>query len=87
MSTTFKPVSNIFDQDFRKQSTQRASELELHNEELDCDSDGMPRSEQIFDFSQMTLEEKILSGYYTAKPFMNEAYPGPMLNRPNLPPG
>jgi hypothetical protein len=59
----------------------------MNPDELDYDSDGVPKSEEFFDFSQMTLEEKILSGYFTAKPFMNEAYPGPMLNRPNLPPG
>ena len=31
----------------------------------------------------MTLEEKILCGYFTAKPFMNEKYAGSILNRPN----
>jgi hypothetical protein len=35
----------------------------------------------------MTLEEKILCGYFTAKPFMNEKYAGSILNRPNPPKG
>jgi hypothetical protein len=56
-------------------------------DENDYDSDGLLKTETITDFSQMTLEEKILSGYYSAKPYMNDPYPGPMMNRPNLPKG
>ena len=56
-------------------------------DEYDYDSDGFLKSEEITDLSQMTLEEKILSGYFSAKPFMGDPYPGPMMNRPNLPQG
>lgn len=52
MSTTFNPSGKIFDEyAYRKDSTQRASELELHNDELENDSDCVPLSEKIFDFS------------------------------------
>ncbi len=56
-------------------------------EDPDYDSDGFRRSEDTFDVNDMTLEEKILSGYFTAKPYMNEKYVGSILNRPNLPRG
>jgi len=36
---------------------------------------------------EMTLEEKILTGFYTAKPTHNEKYSTALLNRPNPPTG
>ena len=35
--------------------------------------------------NEMTLEEKILCGYFEARPPNKETYPTPMLNRPNPP--
>ena len=34
------------------------------------------------DFDNLTLEEKILCGYYTAKPSLREAYPIAQMNMP-----
>ena len=48
---------------------------------LDSDGFEMARMEAD-DFENLTLEEKILCGYYTAKPSMREAYPIAQLNMP-----
>ena len=48
------------------------------------DSDGFEFTQmEADDFESLTLEEKILCGYYTAKPFMGEAYPITQMNIPN----
>lgn len=36
------------------------------------------------DFESLTLEQKILCGYYTAKPYNKGAYPIDQLNMPKL---
>lgn len=41
---------------------------------LDSDGFEMARMDAD-DFENLTLEEKILCGYYTAKPSMRESYP------------
>ena len=48
---------------------------------LDSDGFEMARMEAD-DFENLTLEEKILCGYYTAKPSMREAYPIAQMNMP-----
>ena len=35
------------------------------------------------DFTAMTLEEKILCGYFSAKPYNRDAYPTNLMNIPN----
>ena len=47
------------------------------------DSDGFELARMdADDFENLTLEEKILCGYYTAKPSLREAYPIAQLNIP-----
>ena len=48
------------------------------------DSDGFEVTQmEADDFESLTLEEKILCGYYTAKPYMKDAYPIAQMNIPN----
>ena len=48
------------------------------------DSDGFEVTQmEADDFESLTLEEKILCGYYTAKPYMRDAYPIAQMNIPN----
>ena len=47
------------------------------------DSDGFEvTAMEADDYESLTLEEKILCGYYTAKPFMNDTYPIMQMNIP-----
>ena len=49
------------------------------------DSDGFEMADmEAEDFEHLTLEEKILCGFYTAKPFTKGAYPIAQLNMPKF---
>ena len=51
------------------------------------DSDGFTFLDlQDVNVNEMTLEEKILCGFFSAKPSKIESYPTSLLNRPNPPP-
>jgi hypothetical protein len=84
-SLTAEPKSalNLPGTDYLKAIESEATRGE-HDE---TDSDEQLLSEDMFDLSQMTLEEKILKGYFSAKPYVKDAYPESRLNRPNLPEG
>lgn len=52
------------------------------------DSDGFAKIDlEDMDVNELTLEEKILCGYYTARPPKKESYASALLNRPEPPEG
>ena len=49
----------------------------------DYDSDGFIQQQDDYDdYSEMTLEEKILCGYYSARPNYRDSYPIAQMNMP-----
>ena len=49
------------------------------------DSDGFEVADMdAEDFEHLTLEEKILCGFYHAKPFLKGTYPIPQMNMPSI---
>lgn len=83
-STFSKENENL--NDHRNIASTRDSDKRLGLEGMSSDSDGDDELKiKSYHIPGLTLEEKILCGFYTAKPQLNEAYPSMLLNRPNAP--
>ena len=85
VSSIAKSQASEVDRDGFSKATKRKDRND-RGQMLDSDGFAMLDLEDC-DINEMTLEEKILCGFFSSRPPNKETYPSSMLNRPNPPNG
>ncbi len=89
-------ISDAMSSSFSQQKARKKNKSKMGDNSSDHDGDGENAGKMLDsdgfeiarmeaeDYEYLTLEEKILCGYYSAKPSLREAYPIAQMNMPKL---